>query len=107
MPKTLAKGHKSDVIVDLTTLKKTPKKDKKKSKESAGGYDKTRLVSSGLTHLAPEVESSTNSKEWSKFLAYIGKRMLTFDKNSSTYIDYAQREIERNQPPKRCIVIRK
>ena len=78
--------------LNIEKIKKTPKKD-----------GRSRTIRDGLKRLEPLVLPTTNAKEWFKFMDYIQKRMATFDPNSSTYIDYEQRALERSQPPKRFL----
>ena len=67
--------------------------------------DKLNSVVKRIKLLSPVVTVTPNDAEWVKFLDYIQKRMLTFDIDSDKYIDYEQRNIERNQPVKKCVPI--
>ena len=80
---------------------KPAKETKKKEKR-----DKTSCIQDMIKKLSKTVPNSSNEKEFNKFLIYIEKRAATFDPESSTYVDYAEKERLRNQPVQRYAVVK-
>lgn len=95
--------------VKTKPIKETKKKEGKTTKptketKKKEGKDKTACIQAMIKKLSKSVPKSSNEKEFNKFLIYIEKRAATFDPESSTYVDYAQKEIERNKPVQRFAI---